>query len=806
MQLPEVDAETGKRLLLPAIYKAINEQNSKFESLTLEAFRQLFLTTASGKYLIRLGAQEGFTVPQQSGLGVDAFRQIVPAVVSYPKQISDTIVRLMGIFYDKSLVSPSFISTVAEPFNFQDKDTLLIRTDRGDLSIGIFAAQVSDISNVKATEFAGIVNASQSDVFADTSYEKETSKTFIRLTSKTYGAGAFIQIVGGTAQNVLRYPPVVKTQNTTGTVWNVEKKDGVEWTDITKFTWNGVGDNPNVYLVKVGDFVTFRGLESPFDVFVGTYIVEEVGYDYFIIRNERFLLTSASLVEPAPNTIVFTSNKKSTIIQNKEYCLVDESNEFAYSMFVSAVPSVVKRKLRGAGFVHGWQAPIVSFTRDSMVVRRKTMESMPNGENQFLLSSDKIRYDATRKFYRTLLGNDYISTATFLLDDSSEGFSVLPYTVPTSIAGNPIYGEIGENTLKVVFPHKHGLLFGWGFNLDGFSVPSTISSALVNKEHQVKSVLSDREITFEIDNGRKRFVGIPWAGNPDVFQVSYADSPYDFYMVFPDETSRLSSGLEDGMTFRISFDGNALIPGKESIGGLLSSRKCQVFESDTTTIYFKAGIGTGNKGQVLNGASGVRSGFFGGDLGTWYLNQTSDINQRVLSGLLVTFQNTSPSINSKYLGAYTYDTNGTYYKFVVGGVITYLKTPIIKGDNLLSINVSDASQFPFHGHIILDYGTDTQEGPIPYINIAVGQIILDPSYVFKKKHDIDAQVQVIRSIETIKLGIDGNEYPLYVTGTTAAREFLFSLVRQIVAAGVFVNTEVNYPPLKFVDPSLFPYS
>jgi hypothetical protein len=71
---------------------------------------------------------------------------------------------------------------------------------------------------------------------------------------------------------------------------------------------------------------------------------------------------------------------------------------------------------------------------------------------------------------------------------------------------------------------------------------------------------------------------------------------------------------------------------------------------------------------------------------------------------------------------------------------------------------------------------------------------------------LGAQVQIVRSLVAPTIHIDGRERPLYITGTTAARDFFFTLVRQIVAAGVFVNTEVNYPPLKYVDPSLFPYA
>lgn len=806
-KIRDTDPETGKRLLLPAMYTAIDEQSSNFESLTIEAFRQLFLTTASGKYLIRLGAQEGFTVPQQSGIGVDAFRQIVPAVVSYPKQISDTIVRLMSIFYDKSLVSPSIISSVSEPFSFADKDTLLIRTDKGDLSIGIYEEQVADITNVKATEYAGIINSAQSDVFADTSYERESSKTYIRLTSKTYGAGAFIQIVGGTAQNVLKFPFVVETENTTGTTWTVEKKDGVLWTDITKFTWDGVGTNPKIYLVKVGDYVTLRGLSAPFDVFVGTYVVEEAGYDYFVIRNERFQLATATLIEPAESSLIFTSDKKSTIIQNKEYCIANEANEFEYSIFVSAVPSVVKRKLRGAAFVHGWQAPIIDFTRNTVTTRRKTMESMPNGVNQFVILGDRFRYNAKRKYYKTILGTDFVTTATFIVDDSSLDISVLPYTIaePFDVT-EPIYGEIDSPNLRLSFGHRHGLLRGWGFTLDALTVVGSLILSEINCEQYAKSFPSDSEVIFELDHGRKNFPGIPWAGAPDVYQMASDLGGYDFYLEFPSPGAKTAAGFENEMTFRISYDLLSLISGKEIIGGDLTSRKCKVIDTDDTRVYFYAGIGFGTNGMVLTGASGIRSGSFGGTAGTWFFDKTTSTNQRMLSNASVVFQETSPSRNSLYYGPYIYDEEGAFYKFVVGSVLTFLKTHVYKGDNLLSIDVSDASQFPLSGYLMFDYGTDSEEGPVRYINVAVGQIILDPSYVFQKEHNLDAQVQVVRSTEAVSLGIDGSQYPFYVTGTTAARDFFFSLVRQIVAAGVFLNAEVNYPPLKYTDPALFPYS
>lgn len=801
------DPVTGKKLLLPAIYTAIDNESLTFQSMALEAFRQLFLTTASGRYLIRLGAQEGFTVPQQSGLGVDAFRAIVPAVVSYPKQISDTIVRLMGIFYDKSLVSPSIISTTAEPFSFADKDTLLIQTDKGTLSIGIYAGQVADLNNVKATEYAGIINAAQSDVFADTSYERETSKTYVRLTSKTYGAGAYVQIMGGTAQNVLKFPSLVSTLNSAGTTWIVEKKNQVLWTDITTFTWDGNGTNPRVYLVNKGDFVTIRGQDAPFEVFNGTFVVEECGYDYFIIRSERYQVGIATLVENSNNAIVFTLDKKSTIIQNKEYCLANEATGSEYSLFVSAVPSVVKRKLKGGAFIHGWQSPVISFNRNEIVVNTKTMESLPVEDNKFTLSGEHLRADYSQPYYHTQSVSVVGLNAHFLVDSISPDISVLPNTTPVLFGrADPLYGEIQSSDIIVDFGFFHGFQHGFGFTLSNIDTTGIVDSSLINTEQYCKKIISASTVYFTIDHGRTYFPGIPWNGNADVYQALPNTQGYDFYLLFPDDISKAAAGFEDDMTFRILFDGGDLIPGKESIGTGLSSRKCQVVMQDDLHVYFRSGQGTGTNGKVLDTVSGIRSGWFGGNNGTSYVDLTTATNQRIFTNLICTFQQTSPSTNPNYVGAYIYDTGGTTTRFVVGDILSALKTHIFKGDNLLSIDVESSLDFPLSGYLIFDYGTDNEEGPVKYINLATGQIILDPSYVFTKEHILNAQVQIVRDTSAPSLSIDGSQYPFYVTGTTAARDFFFTLVTKIVAAGVFVNTEVNYPPLLFVDPSLFPYA
>ena len=140
--------------------------------------------------------------------------------------------------------------------------------------------------------------------------------------------------------------------------------------------------------------------------------------------------------------------------------------------------------------------------------------------------------------------------------------------------------------------------------------------------------------------------------------------------------------------------------------------------------------------------------------------------------------------------------------------IVKLTDNILKGDNLTALQIDSATipsgkSFPTTGNLILDYGNDQLEGPIRFFavvdNTTSGQILIDPAYRFKKAHAIGGSVQSIHASAAYSPGTDGTDYPVYVTGTTAARDTLFTLIRLLVASGIFVESDVILPNLRYDD-------
>ena len=215
-----------------AMIGAINSSNKRVLELIQACIDQFFLTTATGKYLVQLGEQEGFVMPANSGLDIRAYRVLVPLMVSSPKQVRKTFEETIEAFYGSDRTRPSVTSTMPSPYSLSDGDDIQLLTEKGVVKIGILASSVSNIASVTSSELAAVINTAQVNAFADSVTNRITGEKFMRLTSTTSGAMAFIQIVGGTAQNIIRFPNLVQTEQKVGTTWLVSKDQA--YSDIMK--------------------------------------------------------------------------------------------------------------------------------------------------------------------------------------------------------------------------------------------------------------------------------------------------------------------------------------------------------------------------------------------------------------------------------------------------------------------------------------------------------------------------------------------------------------------------------------------
>jgi hypothetical protein len=807
---------------------AIDDTHQKLLNLMEACIDQLFLTTATGKYLVKLGEQEGFVMPANSGLDIRAYRVLVPLIVAAPKQVRGTIEQIIEAFYGVDRMRPVLAATVPSPHSLSSGDNIIIESESGTLNLSILESSVSDIANVEAAELAAIINSVQTKVYADTVTDRNTLRQYLRLTSTSIGVSAFVRVIGGTLQNILKFPRVIDTDVRgggvgVGTTWTVTKPQ--PYNDMVTLKWNGVNFNPKMYLVKAGDILTIRGLAAGpnrQERLNGSYEIVEAGYDYVVVRNELWDKTLESVVCMTADDFVFTSQIKTTIYDSPEYGAASETDFNTATVTVPAIPPLARRSLSGSEHLHGNELEVVTFTRDSMMVRVPSGIDKPIGANHFVIKNDQLQYDFQRRTYKTI-AVDTNTTPTYSMDMSDLDSLVLPPTTPMTIGlDNPLHAEVGSNEIVGTFPNRHGLQYGWQFNLSGIVGIENFTAPLLNKQQVTIDIKSPNTNVFTLHDSEGypiRFNGVPFGIGIQAFDVHRYPAALldgsDFYLKFPSAADVIASGLAIDMTFRIDPDTGT--NDNMFYGDGIRQRTLYVKSIDDDRVNIVSGYGAGDPLNIITGASGLRSTDFGGPAVSYWFDLTSTWNvENVLSGLRVLMLDYTPPTNPAYVGSFTYDPTGSDTRFTVSKYIARTTQAVLKGSNEGIIFVDKVTQvfeqlgFPKTGRILVDYGNNSAEGPINYIAVIDGQggdsqILIDPSYRFQKSHAIDAQVQFIHDVKPYLPTQDGSDFPVYMTGTAQARNTLFKLIEDIIAGGVFLQPDVLLPHLRYIDSAIAPF-
>lgn len=804
---------------MPAIINSFNQGADEVEKTIQACIDQLFITTASGKYLLNLGEEGGFAIPPSAGLDVRAFRVLVPIMVSNPKQVRISINDLVQAFYGSERTRANITSTVFGPYSIDSNDDLLIETDAGSFSVNVLANQVSSLASVSATELSSIINYSQSLVLAEAILDRTTGLEALRLTSKTAGTGSYVRVVGGKLQNILKFPKLAATNIIAGQVFNITKPSLLS--DEVTITWNGTGTNPLFYTANVNDVMTIKGLSDVgptlFSNLNGSYTLIDAGYDYVKIRNTQFPHISETLTLPADNSFVITLSDKTTIFDKSEYAFTSETEDQTITVTVPAVPPLTLRFLGGSAHLQGSVLEVLDFTRTSVQVSLPIGVDPPEADNLFILSNTYQRLDFAAKKYKTFFSDEDPNAPIYQLESADSEHAIFPYTAPTNIGTNSIYCTIDSPVIRVTFPFQHGLQKSWGFNLSTTSQGGNYTATNLNKEHAVKNVQNEMAVYTTIknpDGSPKPFEGFPF-GPVDVYRQSVAQADgADCYLDFVSSAALLAAGFSVGDLFK--FDpllGTDINP---FFANTLKFKKLSVTSITNTgaihRVYFNAGIGIGGTGMIIQSAEGFKSGSLGGTV-TYYTDKTSAYNQQIIfSDLRANFLNAVRSQNPAYVGSFVYDPQGAKTNVTVSQYVAGLSENVLKGEALPTIQVDslDANgAFPTAGKLVIGYGTNRYEGPISYFatisNTGNNQIVIDPAYKFKFSHPVGDKVQFIHDTQPFTPDKFGAAYPVYITGTSQARETMFALIKSLVAAGIFIEKEVIFPDLRYDDISIVPF-
>lgn len=230
-----------------------------------KAYDQLYASTASGKYLTQRAGDQGLSRPPGVGLTDDLFRQFV--IRNANRQLTEeAILAILEVFYGKDSVRATCVSTLSQPYNIADGDTLSVLIDEKTSVKVVFQASDFGIQGRgTAIEVSSAITRwmsyNGSTAVAVPWENPEDGLTYVKIYSYGIGLGSAVRVTGGLAQEALRFPAYLDLYTADPLPdWDITY-DAVSQT--VRFTAQGPGMavNPNLHDLRVGDYVNIVGEE-----------------------------------------------------------------------------------------------------------------------------------------------------------------------------------------------------------------------------------------------------------------------------------------------------------------------------------------------------------------------------------------------------------------------------------------------------------------------------------------------------------------------------------------------------------------
>lgn len=362
--------------------------------------QNLFITTASKQYLDLLLSQYGVTRPSQVGISDDAFRQI-GIQVKNRKQVRDLINNLLDIIFGDELCKASNSSSVIEPYNLNDGDTLIVSYDGATpVTIPFQASNFTNIHAAKAIEVADAIVAylNSQGLSGLATIKNNGLGNYVELVSNTIGPRSSVTVFGGSAQNTLLFPSTVNAGGNASTQWTLSvQSDG-----NIRFTWSG-GANPNLGKLTPGNYVNIYGGGFASSTNVGTFtIISAVGglvnESYFDVYNP--IGSTGVITQGSDTAVLFFNPVKETIQSLGYYAALYQTSANVLQIFIPATTGIVVRSREGSAHLH--DPPRGTFT----------FNSQPNPGDHFSLTSS-VTFVASVDFQ---IGGTILETAVNMVD------------------------------------------------------------------------------------------------------------------------------------------------------------------------------------------------------------------------------------------------------------------------------------------------------------------------------------------------------------------------------------------------------
>lgn len=315
---------------------------------------QLYIATATSRYLDELLGGRNITRPDNVGLPDDIFREL-GIEVSNRKQVRDLIHEVLRVMYGEELIRGTIRSDEFEPYQLEDGDTLKISfDDREVVEVTFNSSQFTNITSASAQEVADAITKEirrlgrRGAAIA----KDDGAGGYVTLISETSGPSSTVRVLGGKAQNKLKFAQIRPTAGTPTTKWHLTQENG----GIIRATWID-GPNPQIGKVEKNDYVNIYGsaFVTPMIDNRGTFTIVEarggaVGEAYveFLNPNGAEQITEQVTEE----AILFFNPVRKGLNSKTTYAAAYQTEPRLLEIFIPATTRVVRRNRQGAAHLH----------------------------------------------------------------------------------------------------------------------------------------------------------------------------------------------------------------------------------------------------------------------------------------------------------------------------------------------------------------------------------------------------------------------------------------------------------------------
>jgi hypothetical protein len=506
---------------LQGLLKALAEGDSYIATEVESVRDNLLVVTASGKNLDRLATNYGVERGRATGVQDDDFRKLIPLLGLTQKQILNTLQKIVDVIYGPYASHANTTCSVPSPYKITNSPALIVRVDGVDIKIDFRSADAVDPTKATAQELATVIsNRSQGSIIGSVVTNVRTGEEYLNIRTNTIGPQGFIQVIGGDAQAVLRFPEVRSTRQDIGT-WDITRYLG---TDELVFTCSsGISPAMRTGEVKRGDYVAIRQDSGFAEENVGAFEVTFVDENSFRVRNGSGIPES-SITQAHPDDFVFYKPTLANILLSNRPATVISTGANELTVILPVTSPIVKRTLAGGHHFHGGLSVANEVTSNTITVG--STNGFPASGSVHLVTSRRMNEgtvsSVTSNNVELISSEGWATSGAFYVPTQQKFYyyqglsnNTLHNVTPTptsELAGVPVkyserfkYDSITDSTLNGVFPNPSSIK-GYEITSNLFLEGEFVGSFLYDESAPFTAAANSTQVTEAIPQSSSKTV------------------------------------------------------------------------------------------------------------------------------------------------------------------------------------------------------------------------------------------------------------------------------------------------------------